>query len=205
MQASLTFESLCVGVAQHASIMLVNQNWLKKKNNSFHFFHYRLLILFQNSYRWFVAEASAGNRSYIFLYIFATKYQLCPVQATTPHTSPFPHFPFSSTNGILLLAQAWGGFKMKKPIYEPTILDHVAGVHETHLEFRRETPEVEKMCSQVQLLLMVSFSFMVMMEVSGAPRKHTPTELLPADPIKNKVSTLNVYNRSHCFTRVFLF
>lgn len=78
---------------------------------------------------------------------------------------------------------------MKKPIYEPTASDHIAGVQETHLEFRSETPEVEMMCSQVQLLLMASFSFVMMMEVSSTPHKRTPIEYLPAEPMKDKVST----------------
>lgn len=45
------------------------------------------------------------------------------------------------------------------------------------------------MCSQVQLLLMASFSFVMMMEVSSIPHKRTPTEYLPAEPMKDKVST----------------
>lgn len=81
---------------------------------------------------------------------------------------------------------------MKTPIYELTTLvqnsDRITGVQKTRLEFTKETPEVEMMRSQVHLLLMASFSSMLLM-VSGAPRKHTPTEFLPADPIKDKVST----------------
>ncbi|XP_029696862.1 somatostatin-1A [Takifugu rubripes] len=42
------------------------------------------------------------------------------------------------------------------------------------------------MLSQVQLLLVASFSSMLLMEVSSAPRKHMPSELLPADPLKDK-------------------
>lgn len=58
----------------------------------------------------------------------------------------------------------------------------------TFWTFNCETPEVETMLSQVQLLLMVSFSSMLLVEVSSAPRKHMPSELLPADPLKDKVS-----------------
>lgn len=78
---------------------------------------------------------------------------------------------------------------MKEPVYEATTPDHIAGAQETQLEFGSGTPKVEMMSSQVQLLLMASLSFMVMMEVSSTPRKRTPTEYLPAEPIKEKVSS----------------
>lgn len=80
---------------------------------------------------------------------------------------------------------------MKEPACEATTPDHLAGAQETQLEFGSGTPEVEMMCSQVRLLLMASLSFTAMVGVSSSstPRKRTPTEHLPAEPIEEKVSS----------------
>lgn len=54
---------------------------------------------------------------------------------------------------------------------------------ETHLEFKSEAPGVEM--TRSQLLLAASFSFLLLMEAGGTPRKH---KFLPADSVKDKVS-----------------
>lgn len=81
---------------------------------------------------------------------------------------------------------------MKKPIYVLTTLMQTVVpslAFKRHiLDLKSETPEVETMLSQVRLFLVASFSSMLLMEVSSAPRKHMASELLPADPLKDKVS-----------------
>lgn len=120
---------------------------------------------------------------------------LDPTNQPYPPPTPSPHSPSSHSHPPM--ASSCGpedeeDLKMKKPIYELTTLMQTVATSlafKRHiLDFKSETPEVETMLSQVQLLLVASFSSMLLMEVSSAPRKHMPSELLPADPLKDKVS-----------------
>lgn len=52
--------------------------------------------------------------------------------------------------------------------------------------------EVEMLCSQVQVLLVALFSSVLLVQVSGTPRKDKLTEMLRADLANDKVSNLNV-------------
>lgn len=93
---------------------------------------------------------------------------------------------------------------MKKPIYEPTTLDHVAGVQEPRLEFRRGGHDVFSGAA-------ASHGFVLLHAADGGQKHATQAH-------KNRISasrphkgqgeyfTWNVYKgTSYGFTRVFLF
>lgn len=83
---------------QHAGIMLVNQNWLKKKNNNFisfiidYFYYFSIHII-----DLLLQHQQETDLIYfkVFLHVFVTKNQLCPAQDTTP--TP-PHSPTSHSH-----------------------------------------------------------------------------------------------------------
>lgn len=91
---------------------------------------------------------------------------------------------------------------MKRPIYQlNTSCSHSGNIHWTFAALRVISVEkrirgvglwclqfeVEMLCSQVQVLLVVLFSSVLLVHVSGAPRRDMLTEMLRADLSNDKV------------------
>lgn len=102
-------------------------------------------------------------------------------------TSSLPAPPSSSTNHVRYAGGGWGGFE-DEAAYLCTV--DASGAEKG----ARGQFEEEMLCSQVQVLLVASFSSVLLVQVGGAPRTHVLAGLLRADLADDKVSNDKVSN-----------